>query len=62
MKTYMFGLAICVPNRRRWREFAGYMRNVTISEGVDRRHLLAGFPWKTIGEGGVIVDVSDPCP
>ena len=44
------------------RDFAAYMRNVTTSEGVDRRHLLAGFPWKTIGEGGVIVDVSGPFP
>ena len=44
------------------REFAEYMRNVTNSEGVDHRHLLTGFEWKTIGEGGVIVDVSDPFP
>jgi len=44
------------------REFAGYMRNVTRSEGVDLKHLVAGFTWKDIGEGGVVVDVSAPFP
>lgn len=38
-------------------EFAGYMRNVRNSDGVDIRHLVAGFAWKDIPEGGVVVDV-----
>ncbi|KAL7623779.1 hypothetical protein AAE478_005332 [Parahypoxylon ruwenzoriense] len=38
-------------------EFARYMRNVRSSEGVDLKHLVAGFTWQDIGDGGVVVDV-----
>ncbi|KUI72390.1 6-hydroxytryprostatin B O-methyltransferase [Cytospora mali] len=37
-------------------EFAGYMRNVTTSEGVDVKHLVNGYPWADLG-AGLIVDV-----
>lgn len=37
-------------------EFAGYMRNVTTSEGVDVKHLVNGYPWKDLGSG-LVVDV-----
>ena len=40
------------------REFAGYMRNVQKSEGVDLKHLVTGYSWKDVREGGVVVDVS----
>lgn len=39
-------------------EFARYMRNVRSSEGVDLKHLVAGFAWQEIRDGGVVVDVS----
>ena len=39
-------------------EFARYMRNVRSSEGVDLKHLVAGFAWQNIQDGGVVVDVS----
>ena len=39
-------------------EFARYMRNVRSSEGVDIQHLVNGFTWQDISDGGVIVDVS----
>ncbi|KAI9654521.1 MAG: hypothetical protein M1821_006611 [Bathelium mastoideum] len=38
-------------------EFARYMRNVRSSEGVDLKHLITGFAWQDIPDGGVIVDV-----
>lgn len=39
-------------------EFARYMRNVRSSEGIDLKHLVAGFTWQDIRDGGVVVDVS----
>ena len=39
-------------------DFAGYMRNVRSSEGVDIKHLVNGFTWQDIPERGVVVDVS----
>lgn len=39
-------------------EFAKYMRNVRSSEGIDLKHLVSGFKWQDIKDGGVIVDVS----
>lgn len=39
-------------------EFARYMRNVRSSEGVDFKHLVAGFQWKDICDDGTVVDVS----
>lgn len=39
-------------------EFARYMRSVRSSEGVDLKHLVAGFTWQDIRDGGVVVDVS----
>lgn len=41
----------------RTREFANYMRNVRSSEGVSFKHLIAGFNWQDIVDGGVVVDV-----
>lgn len=40
------------------REFAAYMRNVTSSKGMDLQHLVGGFAWSGIKEGGIVVDVS----
>ncbi|KAI1412622.1 sterigmatocystin 8-O-methyltransferase [Hypoxylon sp. FL1857] len=37
-------------------EFAGYMRNVTTSEGVDVKHLVNGYPWGDLGSA-LVVDV-----
>lgn len=39
-------------------EFARYMRNIRSSEGVDLKHLVAGFTWQDIRNGGVVIDVS----
>ena len=39
-------------------EFARYMRNVRSSESVDIQHLVTGFTWQDISDGGVVVDVS----
>lgn len=39
-------------------EFARYMRTVRSSEGIDLKHLVAGFTWQDIPEGGTVVDVS----
>ena len=39
-------------------EFARYMRNVRSSEGVDLKHLIAGYTWQNISDRGVVVDVS----
>lgn len=39
-------------------EFARYMRNVRSSEGIDLKHLVTGFTWQDIRDGGVVVDVS----
>lgn len=38
--------------------FAAYMRNVRASEGVDIRHLVSGYDWGALKDGGVVVDVS----
>ncbi|KAB8801880.1 hypothetical protein FH972_026702 [Carpinus fangiana] len=38
-------------------EFARYMRNVRSSEGVDLKHLVNGFSWQDIRDGGKVVDV-----
>lgn len=46
-------------NKAKMAEFAAYMRNVRSSEGVNIKHLIAGFQWQDIRKGGVIVDVSD---
>jgi 6-hydroxytryprostatin B O-methyltransferase len=40
------------------KDFAQYMRNVRSSEGVDIKHLLAGYEWQGIPDGGMVVDVS----
>lgn len=39
-------------------DFARYMRSVRSSEGVHIKHLLAGYTWQNIREGGMVVDVS----
>lgn len=46
----------------RTRQFAGYMKNVTSSEGTKLDHLLSGFNWAGLGSAK-IVDVCFPyCP
>jgi 6-hydroxytryprostatin B O-methyltransferase len=45
-------------NQDLMKDFAQYMRNVRSSEGVDIKHLLAGYEWETIPDGGLVVDVS----
>ncbi|OJJ88369.1 uncharacterized protein ASPGLDRAFT_117687, partial [Aspergillus glaucus CBS 516.65] len=44
-------------NENKMREFARYMRSVRSSEGVDLKHLIAGFNWQDIVDSGVVVDV-----
>lgn len=41
------------------REFAAYMKNVRSSEAVDLKHLLSGFQWQEVPNGGCVVDVSN---
>ena len=51
-------------DENRVKEFAGYMRNVQKSEGVDLKHLVAGFAWADLPKGTTVVDVSvtkPPC-
>ncbi|CAI7591567.1 unnamed protein product [Penicillium glandicola] len=38
-------------------DFAQYMRNVRSSEGVGIKHLVDGYEWQRIPDGGVVVDV-----
>lgn len=38
----------------RTKQFAGYMKSVTNSEGTDIKHLLSGFDWASLGEATVI--------
>jgi 6-hydroxytryprostatin B O-methyltransferase len=42
----------------RMSEFAAYMRNVRSSEAVNIKHLVSGFAWQGLGDGGKVVDVS----
>lgn len=39
-------------------QFAGYMKNVRSSKGIDIQHLVDGYRWKDVQDGGVVVDVS----
>ena len=39
------------------KRFAGYMKNVTTSDGVSIKHLVAGYDWSALGQAK-IVDVS----
>jgi 6-hydroxytryprostatin B O-methyltransferase len=43
----------------RSKQFAGYMKSVTSSPGVNMQHLLNGFDWQALG-AATIVDVSMP--
>ncbi|KAK4184776.1 O-methyltransferase-domain-containing protein [Podospora australis] len=38
-------------------EFAAYMKNVRSSDGVHLKHLLEGFRWQDLPDGGTVVDV-----
>lgn len=49
-------------NESRVKEFAGYMRNVQKSEGVDLKHLVAGFAWADLQKDSTVVDVSATTP
>ena len=46
----------------RVKEFAGYMRNVQKSEGVNLNHLVAGFAWADLQKDSIVVDVSATSP
>lgn len=41
----------------RHKQFAGYMRSVTTSQGTHMKHLVEGFDWASLGEV-LVVDVS----
>lgn len=44
-------------NPTRMALFSEYMQSVRSSDGVSLRHLISGFAWNTIRDGGVVVDV-----
>jgi 6-hydroxytryprostatin B O-methyltransferase len=44
-------------NPAKMAEFSAYMHNVRSSDGVALRHLVAGFAWGGIRDGGAVVDV-----
>ncbi|KAK4122080.1 S-adenosyl-L-methionine-dependent methyltransferase [Parathielavia appendiculata] len=39
------------------REFAAYMKNVRSSDAMHLKHLVSGFRWRDIPDGGIVVDV-----
>lgn len=45
-------------DKKRMSEFAAYMRHVRSSDAVDLKHLVSGFAWQDIQDGGIVVDVS----
>ena len=45
-------------DKTRMNEFAAYMRQVRSSDAVDLKHLVSGFAWQNIQDGGLVVDVS----
>lgn len=47
-------------NEAKMGDFARYMRNVRSSDGVNLKHLVAGYSWQDIADGGLVVDVSFP--
>ncbi|KAJ5962783.1 hypothetical protein N7501_007724 [Penicillium viridicatum] len=53
-----WGAAARTQTRRHsiW-HFAQYMRNVRSSEGVGIKHLVGGYEWQGIPDGGMVVDV-----
>jgi 6-hydroxytryprostatin B O-methyltransferase len=44
----------------RTRQFAGYMKNVTSSEGTKLDHLLTGFDWAGLGTAKIVDVGFDP--
>lgn len=44
-------------DKERVSEFAAYMRHVRSSDAMDLKHLISGYNWEGIQEGGIIVDV-----
>ncbi|KAK9481518.1 O-methyltransferase-domain-containing protein [Lipomyces starkeyi] len=44
-------------NEEMMKDFAQYMRNVRSAEGVDIKHLVAGFGLQGIPDGGTVVDI-----
>ncbi|RAO73441.1 uncharacterized protein BHQ10_009453 [Talaromyces amestolkiae] len=38
-------------------EFTAHVRHVQSSDGVDVRHMVSGFNWEGVQEGGRVVDV-----
>jgi 6-hydroxytryprostatin B O-methyltransferase len=45
-------------DKTRMSEFAAYMRHVRSSDALDLKHLVSGFAWQNIQDGGLVVDVS----
>lgn len=46
---------------QRTKLFAGYMKNVTIGEGMNVKHLINGFDWASLNKA-TVVDVRTPIP
>lgn len=44
-------------NPGRTKQFSGYMKSVTDSEGTDLKHLINGFDWASLPSGSTVVDV-----
>lgn len=40
------------------KQFSGYMKSVTGGEGTDLTHLVQGFPWETLPDNSLVIDVS----
>lgn len=40
------------------KQFSGYMKSVTGGEGTDLTHLVQGFPWETLPDDSLVIDVS----
>ncbi|KAL9097778.1 MAG: hypothetical protein Q9165_000104 [Trypethelium subeluteriae] len=41
-------------NKEMTADFAGYMKNMKMSEGLSLKHVLSGFDWASLGEGHVV--------
>lgn len=44
-------------DKTRVSEFAAYMRHVRSSDAMDLKHLISGYAWLNVKEGGVVIDV-----
>lgn len=44
------------------KQYAGYMKNVTISQGMSIQHLISGFDWASLGDSTVVDVCYTPSP